>query len=112
MKLTIRRLMLLIAGSALLLATVLDIMFTPGHQEIHSMGNLLVSGVEKWRTCHGRYPSSLAEAGLGSPTRYLGGFRYQTDPAGSTFILSIGRANGSEFQHDYDRSNRVWSCHD
>ena len=81
------------------------------HQKIHAWGDAIVVGVEDWRARHGHYPTTLADAGLGSPTRYLGGFRDNAYDSGCTFILSIGTADGSEVQHDYS-SGAGWYCHD
>lgn len=103
--------MAVIAGLALLLA-VASRCLLPTDPQIHAMGNGLVSAIEDWRTRHGRYPRTLAEAGLDSPTRDNGGFRYHADRQDASFTLSIGEADGVEVQHDYFSKNPGWYCHD
>ncbi len=89
----------------------------PSEAVIHTMGEQLVTGIEKWHLSHGRYPSSLAEAGLASPTDYSGGFQYEGESAG--FVLWIGVADGVNVRHAY-HSNGIskevsqpgWFCMD
>jgi len=61
--------------------------------EIHAMGDQLVLSIEAWQSRHGRYPKSLAEANLTSPTAHQGGFRYVCES--KAFTLSLGYGGGT-----------------
>ena len=49
----------------------------------------MIDALEQFRITHGRYPSSLSEAGL-SDTSPNGPWRYRTHKAGAAYVLSIG----------------------
>ena len=84
----------------------------PSGAGAHAMGTALIAGIESWRSHHGRYPFSLAEAGLVSPTRYRGGFIYRLGPGGATFQLELGEANGYQVKHVFHSDRSVWECYD
>lgn len=81
----------------------------PSEDQIHAMGEQLAGDIEAWRAKAGRYPATLKEAGLSSPTAYQGGFTYDSDAAG--FGLRIGFANGTNYLHVYTSKNFRKSGH-
>ncbi len=118
---SVRRLMVVIAAAAFVLAAVAGLeewgIIGPSEEGIHAMGDDLISEIEAWRSEHGRYPGSLSEAGLASPTRYKGGFEYSADQ--DSFSLSIGVADGENRRHVYSSDGSAtllsipgWWCFD
>jgi len=68
----------------------------PGIDELEAEGGELVRALEHWRREHGRYPASLAEAGLAPAWNRFGGWRYEAGLAGGSFDLVCG-----EYPDDY-----------
>ncbi len=75
------------------------------------MGNDLIAKIADWHSRHGRYPCTLAEASLASPTSYHGGFEYRWDGRGG-FVSSIGVPDGVNPRQDYESHSKSSNCYD
>jgi hypothetical protein len=80
----------------------------PGMDELEAEGRELVSALERWRAEHGRYPLSLAEAGLAPPRNGYGGWRYVERQAGASFGLACGEYERDDFVLYHSRETGAW----
>jgi hypothetical protein len=55
---------------------------------LQAEGKAMVDAVERYKSQHGRYPPSLAEAGVSTPLTRYGWWRYGSD--GSDYSLELG----------------------
>jgi hypothetical protein len=66
-------------------------------------GNPIVRDLFAYKREHGRYPASLQEAGISTPTTKLGDFKYELRKEGNShFVLYVG---------DYSRNGFVLFWH-
>ena len=66
----------------------------------------MIDTIEQYRSAHGRYPSSLIEAGLSAESQY-GPWRYDISQDGSGFGLGIGDYDACQWQISY-MNGRGW----
>lgn len=79
----------------------------PNFAQLRVAGDKLITRIETFRDVHGRYPDSMEEAGLVSPTADYGGFRYTRDENGS-FRLFIGNTSKYRFYLFWHSSLGAW----
>ncbi|MHA3773365.1 hypothetical protein ACXR0O_17670 [Verrucomicrobiota bacterium sgz303538] len=80
-------------GCALLIGLVAFFVYgatAPSASDLKNLGDPIVIQLKAYRTQHGRFPSSLEEAGIQSPNTRYGHFYYTPVPPDDSFILSVG----------------------
>jgi hypothetical protein len=78
----------------------------PTFADLKRDGNQMVAAVERFRETNGRYPETLAEAGVVPPPTRYGAWGFEWD--GGEYVLSIGDYGRDGFVLYYSSRNRDW----
>jgi hypothetical protein len=78
----------------------------PSFSELRADGDRMVAAVEQFRHVNGRWPETLAEAGVTPPDTRFGPWRYQVK--GEEFYLSVGDYGEDLFVLYYSSRTGEW----
>jgi hypothetical protein len=78
----------------------------PSFASLRRDGDVMVADVEQYRQANGRYPETLAEAGVTPPWSRFGPWRYESD--GASFRLAIGEYGRDGFVLSFISGGRGW----
>jgi hypothetical protein len=74
-------------------------------KELRAEGDAIVRGLKQYKTQHGHYPASLAEAGLTPAVTAYGPWEYSRDDRDDSFSLSVGDYGRDGFCLSFEHRN-------
>ena len=99
--------MLAALAVAAVLAAVAWVVTAPSFNDLKRDGDRMVTAAERFRQENGRYPESLAAAGVVSPKSRYGPWRYKSE-GGDAFSLSVGDYGKHGFVFYYNSGRGEW----